>query len=224
MDTKYQVLIFGLLIVLAAGLLFGIGQAVNCAILWACSVLFIAWTLRQNQDDRRRIRYAVFGLFLVMIAALVWSLPADALSITGNQSGEVILWHIDGGTPPYRIWVNGAEYNEFGYMGNEFSTPVLGAHAHYAGVQDAVNDSAVAVFNPVLVMYPAWVWALLVVWLAFCLLTTKVYIASYGAAITGGFLMLMLAPYVSLAGYLRFAAVFFFIIGISLMFIFKGED
>jgi len=36
--------------------------------------------------------------------------------------------------------------------------------------------------------------------------------------------MLMLAPDVSLAGYLRIAAVFFFIIGISLMFIFKGED
>ena len=44
-----------------------------------------------NKDDRRRIRYALFGFFLVMTAALVWSLPADALSITGNQSEKLFV-------------------------------------------------------------------------------------------------------------------------------------
>jgi hypothetical protein len=204
-------------------LYFGVMTAFTFGLLWAGSLMFIEWATRQADGDRRFIRRLVFGALIALIAALLFSLPASALSITGEQTGEVITWTVSNGTAPYEFWVNGGPIGGDAYPGDKITSPVLGGHAHYAGVKDATNATATTSFNPVLMSYPGWVWAVIGLWAVFCFASTRIYIASYAALILGGFLMLTLMPDTTIVGYLRLVSAFFFIVGLSLIFIFKGE-
>ena len=191
------------------------------AILWVGACILVVWTLRQDKPDRQFIcRLLCIGAGLLLISLAVSM--ASGVVVNGTQEGDTILWQIEDGTPPYAIWLNGAEYST-NYPGTEFTSPVTGAQAHYVTVMDSVNETATGVVYPVMTVYPAWIWGLIAIWLIFCLLSARVYIASYGAAILGGLLMLMIVPDPAYAVYLRIAAAFIFVVGLSMIFIFRGE-
>lgn len=220
--NKIITLIGGLVLMGAVTLLYGVMTALTFGIFWAGAILVIEWTLRQSEADRRFIRGMLWGCLALLGVCLLFSSPASALTVTGSQTADSIVWTVSNGTPPYDVWVNGALVVE-DFPGEHIVAPVGGAYEHTAVVTDSLNETASATVTPVLVMYPVWVWALIGVWLLLAFLTTRVYIASYGAAALGGFLMLMLLPDVSLAGYLRIASTFFYIIGLSLIFVFRGD-
>lgn len=216
-------LISGLVLAVAALLLYGVMTALTFGLFWAGAIILIEWTLQQAEADRRFVRAMLAGCLVLLVICLLFNSPASAVTVTGSQTADSIVWSVSNGSPPYDVWVNGVLVVE-DFPGEHIVSPVGGAYEHTAVVTDSANETASATVTPVLVMYPLWVWGLIGVWLLLAFLTTRVYIASYGAAALGGFLMLMLLPDVTLAGYLRIASAFFFIIGISLIFVFKGDD
>lgn len=221
--NKIVPIIGGLVLAVAALLLYGVMTALNFGLFWAGAIILIEWTLRQTKADRRFIRGMLWGCLALLVVCLLFSSSASAVTVTGSQTTDSIVWTVSNGTPPYDVWVNGALVVE-DFPGEHIVSPVGGAYEHTAVVTDSANETASATVTPVMVMYPLWVWGLIGVWLLLAFLAVRVYIASYGAAALGGFLMLMLLPDVTLAGYLRIASAFFFIIGLSLIFVFKGDD
>lgn len=221
--NKIVPIISGLVLAVAALLLYGVMTALNFGLFWAGAIILIEWTLRQAEADRRFIRGMLWGALALMVACLLLSSSASAVTVTGSQTTDSIVWSVSNGTPPYSVWVNGVLVVE-DFPGEHIVSPVGGAYEHTAVVTDSANETASATVTPVMVMYPVWVWGLIGVWLLLAFLAVRVYIASYGAAALGGFLMLMLLPDVTLAGYLRIASAFFFIVGFSLLFVFKGDD
>lgn len=221
--NKIVPIISGLVLAVAALLLYGVMTALNFGLFWAGAIILIEWTLRQTKADRRFIRMMLWCCLAVMVACLLFSSSASAVTVTGSQTTDSLVWSVSNGTPPYDVWVNGALVVE-DFPGEHIVSPVGGAYEHTAVVTDSANETASATVTPVMVMYPLWVWGLIGVWLLLAFLAVRVYIASYGAAALGGFLMLMLLPDVTLAGYLRIASAFFFIVGLSLIFVFKGDD
>ena len=224
MDKNKTITLIGALVLMVAvTLLYGVMTALTFGIFWAGAILLIEWTLRQTEADRRFIRGMLWGCLALLGVCLLFSTPASAVTVTGSQTADSIVWTVSNGTPPYDVWVNGALVVE-DFPGEHVVSPVGGAYEHTAVVTDSANETASATVTPVLVMYPVWVWGLIGVWLLLAFMSVRVYIASYGAAALGGFLMLMLLPDVTLAGYLRIASAFFFIVGFSLLFIFRGDD
>lgn len=221
--NKIVPIISGLVLAVAALLLYGVMTALTFGLFWAGAIILIEWTLRQAEADRRFIRGMLWGALALLVACLLFNSSASAVTVTGSQTTDSIVWSVSNGSPPYDVWVNGALVVE-DFPGEHIVSPVGGAYAHTAVVTDSANETASATVTPVMLMYPLWVWGLIGVWLLLVFLAVRVYIASYGAATLGGFLMLMLLPDVTLAGYLRIASAFFFIIGLSLIFVFKGDD
>lgn len=226
--NKIVPIISGLVLAVAALLLYGVMTALTFGLFWAGAIILIEWTLRQTKADRRFIRLMLWGCLALMLACLLFNSSASAsslygLGVTGSQTADSIVWSVSNGSPPYDVWVNGVLVVE-DFPGEHIVSPVGGAYEHTAVVTDSANETASATVTPVLVMYPLWVWGLIGVWLLLAFLAVRVYIASYGAAALGGFIMLMLLPDVTLAGYLRIASAFFFIVGLSLIFVFKGDD
>lgn len=221
--NKIVPIISGLVLAVAALLLYGVMTALTFGLFWAGAIILIEWTLRQTKADRRFIRLMLWGCLVVMLACLLFNSSASAVTVTGSQTADSIVWSVSNGSPPYDVWVNGVLVVE-DFPGEHIVSPVGGAYEHTAVVTDSANETASATVTPVMVMYPLWVWGLIGVWLLLAFLAVRVYIASYGAAALGGFLMLMLLPDVTLAGYLRIASAFFFIVGLSLIFVFKGDD
>lgn len=224
MDINKSVpIISGLVLAVAALLLYGVMTALTFGLFWVGAIILIEWTLRQAEADRRFVRGMLWGCLAIMVACLLFTSSASAVTVTGSQTADSLVWTVSNGTPPYDVWVNGALVVE-DFPGEHIVSPVGGAYAHTAVVTDSANETASATVTPVMVMYPLWVWGLIGLWLLLAFLAVRVYIASYGAAALGGFLMLMLLPDVMLAGYLRIASAFFFIVGLSLLFVFKGDD
>lgn len=221
--NKIVTLIGGLVLVGAVMLLYGVMTALTFGIFWAGAILLIEWTLRQSEADRRFVRGMLWGCLALLGVCLLCNSSASAVTVTGSQTADSIVWSVSNGTPPYSVWVNGGLVVE-DFPGEHIVSPVGGAYEHTAVVTDSTNETASATVTPVLVMYPIWVWGLIAVWLLLAFLSVRVYIASYGAAALGGFLMLMLLPDETLAGYLRIASAFFYIVGFSLVFIFRGDD
>ncbi len=224
MDINKSVpIISGLVLAVAALLLYGVMTALTFGLFWAGAIILIEWTLRQAEADRRFVRGMLWVCLAVMVACLLFSSSASAVTVTGSQTTDSLVWTVGNGTPPYDVWVNGVLVVE-DFPGEHIVSPVGGAYEHTAVVTDSANETASVTVTPVMVMYPLWVWGLIGLWLLLAFLAVRVYIASYGAAALGGFLMLMLLPDVTLAGYLRIASAFFFIVGFSLLFVFKGDD
>ena len=224
MDINKSVpIISGLVLAVAALLLYGVMTALTFGLFWAGAIILIEWTLRQAEADRRFVRGMLWVCLAVMVACLLFSSSASAVTVTGSQTTDSLVWTVGNGTPPYDVWVNGVLVVE-DFPGEHIVSPVGGAYEHTAVVTDSANETASTTVTPVMVMYPLWVWGLIGLWLLLAFLAVRVYIASYGAAALGGFLMLMLLPDVTLAGYLRIASAFFFIVGFSLLFVFKGDD
>ena len=189
-------------------------QAVSAIVILISMWLGVLWVNRLPREDRLWWKRFV-GISLILLAALVAIsyYPASALTITGEPAGDQIHWEIADGQPPYTVFVNGEEIVS-GYPGTVLSTDSEPGRQYTAVVMD--NESvADATVTGEYYTYPLWVWMLFAALVACLLISIWLPYAAFGAAIAGGFLLLMVAPNPDYAAYLRIFAGAAFIVGLA---------
>lgn len=189
-------------------------QVVYGLILYMVMWLGILWVNRLPHDERVWWKRIV-GITIIVIAvtvAITYN-PVSALTITGNPAGDQIHWEIVDGEPPYTVFVNGNEIVS-GYPGTVLSTDAKPGRQYTAVVMD--NESvANATVTGEYYTYPLWVWLLFAALVVCLIVSIWLPYAAFGAAIAGGFLLLMVAPNPDYAAYLRIFAGAGFIVGLA---------
>ena len=189
-------------------------QAVYGIAIFMCMWLGVLWVNRLPREDRVWWKRLV-GITIILIAIVVAITynPVSALTITGEPAGDQIHWEIADGQPPYTVFVNGKEIVSE-YPGTVLSTDSEPGRQYTAVVMD--NESvADAKVTGEYYTYPLWVWMLFAALVACLLISIWLPYAAFGAAIAGGFLLLMVAPNPDYAAYLRIFAGAAFIVGLA---------
>jgi len=189
-------------------------QAVSAIVILISMWLGVLWVNRLPHEDRLWWKQFV-GISLILLAALVAITynPVSALTITGEPDGDQIHWQIADGEPPYTVFVNGFEIVT-GYPGTVISTDSDPGKQYTAVVMD--NQSvADATVTGEYYTYPMWVWLLFAALVACLLISIWLPYAAFGAAIAGGFLLILIAPNPDYAAYLRIFAGGAFIVGLA---------
>ena len=189
-------------------------QAVYGIAIFMCMWLGVLWVNRLPREDRVWWKRLV-GITIILIAIVVAITynPVSALTITGEPAGDQIHWEIVDGEPPYTVFVNGIEIVT-GYPGTVLSTDAEPGRQYTAVVMD--NQSvADATVTGEYYTYPMWVWMLFAALVACLLVSIWLPYAAFGAAVAGGFLLLLVAPNPDYAAYLRIFAGAAFIVGLA---------
>lgn len=189
-------------------------QAVSAIVILISMWLGVLWVNRLPREDRLWWKRFV-GIALILLTALVAIsyYPANALTITGEPAGDQIHWEIADGKPPYTVFVNGKEIVS-GYPGTVLSTDADPGKQYTAVVMDAESVADHTVTGEYYT-YPLWVWMLFAALVACLIVSIWLPYAAFGAAIAGGFLLLMVAPNPDYAAYLRIFAGGAFIVGLA---------
>ena len=183
---------------------------VLCIGMWIC----VLWVDRLPREDRLWCKRLVgIALILLAVTVAITYNPVSALTITGEPSGDQIHWEIADGEPPYTVFVNGVEVVS-GYPGTVISTDAEPGRQYTAVVMDtaSVADSTV---TGEYYTYPLWVWMLFAALVACLIVSIWLPYAAFGAAIAGGFLLLLIAPNPDYAAYLRIFAGAAFVVGLA---------
>jgi len=172
------------------------------------------WVNRLPREERlwwKRL-VGITIILLAIVVAITYN-PVSALTISGNQDGDQIHWKIADGDPPYTVFINGVEVVS-GYPGTVLSTDAEPGRQYTAVVMDneSVADHTV---TGEYYTYPMWVWLLFAAMLACLIISIWLPYAAFGAAIAGGFLLLLVAPNPDYAAYLRIFAGAAFIVGLA---------
>jgi len=189
-------------------------QAVYGIAVFMCMWLGVLWVNRLPHEDRVWWKRLV-GITIILLAIVVAIThnPVSALTITGDPAGDQIHWEIADGDPPYTVFVNGIEIVT-GYPGTVISTDAEPGRQYTAVVMD--NQSvADATVTGEYYTYPLWVWMLFATLVACLIISIWLPYAAFGAAIAGGFLLLLIAPNPDYAAYLRIFAGAAFIVGLA---------
>ena len=189
-------------------------QAVSAIVILISMWLGVLWVNRLPREDRLWWkRFVGISLILLAIVVAITHNPVSALTITGEPAGDQIHWEIADGDPPYTVFVNGIEIVT-GYPGTVLSTDAEPGRQYTAVVMD--NQSvADATVTGEYYTYPMWVWMLFAALVACLLVSIWLPYAAFGAAIAGGFLLLLIAPNPDYAAYLRIFAGAAFIVGLA---------
>ena len=183
---------------------------VLCIGMWIC----VLWVDRLPREDRLWCKRLVgIALILLAVTVAITYNPVSALTITGEPSGDQIHWEIADGEPPYTVFINGIEVVS-GYPGTVISTDAEPGRQYTAVVMDtaSVADSTV---TGEYYTYPLWVWMLFAALVACLIVSIWLPYAAFGAAIAGGFLLILIAPNPEYAAYLRIFAGAAFIVGLA---------
>jgi len=189
-------------------------QAVSAIVILISMWLGVLWVNRLPREDRLWWKRFV-GISLILLAALVAITynPVSALTITGEPAGDQIHWEIADGEPPYTVFINGIEIVS-GYPGTVVSTDAEPGRQYTAVVMD--NQSvADATVTGEYYTYPLWVWLLFAALVVCLIVSIWLPYAAFGAAIAGGFLLILIAPNPDYAAYLRIFAGGAFIVGLA---------
>ncbi len=189
-------------------------QAVYGIGMFMCMWLGALWVNRLPHEERLWWKRLVgFTIILLAIVVAITYNPVSALTISGNQDGDQIHWEIADGNPPYTVFINGVEVVS-GYPGTVLSTDAEPGRQYTAVVMDneSVADHTV---TGEYYTYPMWVWLLFAAMLACLIISIWLPYAAFGAAIAGGFLLLLVAPNPDYAAYLRIFAGGAFIVGLA---------
>jgi hypothetical protein len=189
-------------------------QAVCGIGIFMCMWLGVLWVDRLPHDERVWWKRLI-GITIILLAVTVaiTNNPVSALTITGEPDGDQIHWQIADGEPPYTVFVNGIEVVS-GYPGTVISTDADPGKQYTAVVMD--NESvADATVTGEYYTYPLWVWMLFATLVACLIISIWLPYAAFGAAIAGGFLLLLIAPNPDYAAYLRIFAGAAFIVGLA---------
>jgi hypothetical protein len=189
-------------------------QAVNGIAIFICMWLGAIWIDRLPYEERvwwKRI-VGITIILLAIVIAITYN-PVSALTITGDPAGDQIHWEITDGEPPYTVFVNGIEIVS-GYPGTVIATDSEPGRQYTAVVMDnqSVADHTV---TGEYYTYPLWVWLLFAALVACLLISIWLPYAAFGAAIAGGFLLILIAPNPDYAAYLRIFAGGAFIVGLA---------
>lgn len=189
-------------------------QAFYGIALFMCMWLSVLWVDRLPHEDRVWWKRLVgTTMVLLAVAVAITYNPVSALIITGEPAGDQIHWDIADGEPPYTVFVNGIEIVT-GYPGTVISTDAEPGRRYTAVVMD--NESvADATVTGEYYTYPLWVWLLFAALVACLIISIWLPYAAFGAAVAGGFLLLMVAPNPDYAAYLRIFAGAGFIVGLA---------
>ena len=189
-------------------------QAVYGILLLLCMWLGILWIDRLPHEGRVWWKRLV-GITVILLAitvAITYN-PVSALTITGEPAGDQIHWEIYDGEPPYTVFVNGVEIVS-GYPGTVISTDSEPGKQYTAVVMDNKTVADVTVTGEYYT-YPMWVWLLFGALIVCLIISIWLPYAAFGAAIAGGFLLLLVAPNPDYAAYLRIFAGAAFIVGLA---------
>jgi len=189
-------------------------QAVSAIVILISMWLGVLWVNRLPREDRLWWkRFVGISLILLAIVVAITHNPVSALTITGEPAGDQIHWEIVDGEPPYTVFVNGIEIVT-GYPGTVLSTDAEPGRQYTAVVMDnqSVADHTV---TGEYYTYPLWVWLLFAALVACLIVSIWLPYAAFGAAIAGGFLLLLVAPNPDYAAYLRIFAGAGFIVGLA---------
>ena len=189
-------------------------QAVSAIVILISMWLGVLWVNRLPHEDRLWWKQFVgISLILLAVAVAITYNPVSALTITGEPAGDQIHWEIVDGEPPYTVFINGIEIVS-GYPGTVVSTDAEPGRQYTAVVMD--NQSvADATVTGEYYTYPMWVWLLFAALVACLIVSIWLPYAAFGAAIAGGFLLLLVAPNPDYAAYLRIFAGAGFIVGLA---------
>ena len=189
-------------------------QAVYGIVILMCMWLSVLWIDRLPRKDQIWWQRLV-GITVILLAVTIalGHNPVSALKITGEPAGDQIHWQISDGEPPYTVFVNGVEVVSR-YPGTVLATDAEPGRQYTAVVMD--NETiADATVTGEYYTYPIWVWMLIAVLVACLIVSIWLPYAAFGAAIAGGFLLLMIAPNPDYAAYLRIFAGAAFIVGLA---------
>ena len=189
-------------------------QAVSGILILMCMWLSVLWVDRLPRKDRLWWKRLV-GITIILLAGIIaiGHNPVSALTITGEPSGDQIHREIADGEGPYTVFVNGIEIVT-GYPGTVLTTDAEPGRQFTAVVMD--NESiADATVTGEYYTYPLWVWMLFAALVACLIVSIWLPYAAFGAAIAGGFLLLLIAPNPDYAAYLRIFAGAGFIVGLA---------
>ena len=189
-------------------------QAVFGILILMCMWIGILWIDRLPRKDQLWWQRLV-GITLILIAVTIalGHNPVSALTITGNPAGDQIRWEITDGEPPYTVFVNGVEIVS-GYPGTVILTDAEPGRQYTAVVRD--NETiADATVTGEYYTYPMWAWMLFAALVACLIVSIWLPYASFGAAVAGGVLLLLIAPNPDYAAYLRIFAGAAFIVGLA---------
>ena len=189
-------------------------QAVYGIMILMCMWLSVLWIDRLPRKDQLWWQRLV-GITIILLAVTIalGHNPVNALTITGDPAGDQIHWEITDGEPPYTVYVNGIEIVR-GYPGTVLSTDAEPGR-HYTAVVVDNETIADATVTGEYYTYPMWVWMLIAVLVACLIVSIWLPYAAFGAAIAGGFLLLLIAPNPDYAAYLRIFAGAAFIVGLA---------
>lgn len=189
-------------------------QAVYGIAIFMCMWLGVLWVNRLPHESRVWWKRIV-GITIIVLAVTVAVTynPVTALTITGNPAGDQIHWEIADGEPPYTVFVNGVEIVS-GYPGTVISTDAEPGRQYTAVVMDNTSVADATVTGEYYT-YPMWVWLLFAALVACLIVSIWLPYASFGAAIAGGFLLILIAPNPEYAAYLRIFAGAGFIVGLA---------
>lgn len=189
-------------------------QAVYGIVILMCMWLSVLWIDRLPRKDQLWWQRLV-GITIILLAVTIalGHNPVNALTITGDPAGDQIHWQISDGEPPYTVFINGVEVVS-GYPGTMLSTDSEPGRQYTAVVMD--NETiADATVTGEYYTYPMWVWMLIAALIACLIVSIWLPYAAFGAAIAGGFLLLLIAPNPDYAAYLRIFAGAAFIVGLA---------
>ena len=189
-------------------------QAVYGTMLLVCMWFGVIWVNRLPDEDRLWWKRLVgITMILLAVAVAITYNPVSALTITGDPAGDQIHWEIADGEPPYTVFINGIEIVS-GYPGTAVLTDAEPGRQYTAVVMDNTSVADATVTGEYYT-YPFWVWMLFAALVACLLISIWLPYAAFGAAIAGGFLLLMVAPNPDYAAYLRIFAGAAFIVGLA---------
>ena len=195
----------------------------TAVIIGAAMLMVIEYSYRQTPEDRRFIRILVG---IVMVICAIWagisllSYPATALSINATQEDGQIIFQIldDEAFKPYQVWIDeGKLYDD--YPGDTVIVDVKPGKSYTMTVTDSKNNTATTTVKAIYYTYPVEIWLLLLLTIILAIGSYFVPYAAFGAALTGGFLMLLIGPNPDYAGYLRLIACAAFILGLGAIFL-----
>jgi hypothetical protein len=189
-------------------------QAVFGILILMCMWLSVLWIDRLPRKDQIWWQRLV-GITVILLAVTIalGHNPVSALTITGNPAGDQIHWEISDGEGPYTVFVNGIEIVS-GYPGTVILTDAEPGRQYTAVVM--TNESvADATVTGEYYTYPMWAWMLFAALVACLIVSIWLPYAAFGAAIAGGFLLLLIAPNADYAAYLRIFAGAAFIVGLA---------
>lgn len=201
----------------------GIENVFVALVLWIGMLMVVEYSYRQKPEDRKFLRTC---MGIVMILCAIWAgislltYPATALSISSEQQDSQMIFYLDDTAEgvPYKVWVNDRLlYDE--YPGDTVVIDVAPGNTYTITAINAKNETASTTVKSIYYTYPVEIWLLLLLTILLALVAYWVPYAAFGAALTGGFLMLMVGTSADYAGYLRLIACTAFITGLGAIFI-----